>query len=251
MNDADRRRAAAWMASHGYPGYPPPPLLVARLSARWRTRLIWFGVTVVVATCVLATLFVVGFPDDDQVPIHVVAMAGIVVVAGVLHLLSLRMLGRNDRRIGPALHRRVTHSAPVDSRMLLGPTLSAYVVALHGAAVTISVGTLVLAATASDRVIAGCLTVVAAACGVLLWLEVATAVRRPALADDGFALWIDDALRVDDARDAARPGFVLFALVPLGTWLSTGLLKQVMLLAVPVVVAFAVVALAVRFRVQR
>lgn len=223
LTEREQTYAQRWLGRHGAAGREAPPLLAARLAARYRAG--WIEAVVVG----VALVFLLGHsswdlatrdwaeqargegtrqPADSGLAIFMIVYA--VMSVGVL--LALRYRRRADRRIGRALPHRVARSSAVDLRQLLGGWFLAAAAVIYGGALL--VGGLGLAFGSSpDQAEAAVFlvaTLVFGSFGVAILVDVA---RRPAVAEDEATLVDDHVLRREDGHRALTPFLVPFALV--------------------------------------
>lgn len=228
MYDAIGRSSRAWLNRHGLGGPDMPILLTQRLYARQQSqKYLW----VTTSAGVLGGLVIL------QTSSELARLAVLAVVVG--SILTVRQLTRHrrsaiEREVAAMLPRRVTHSAPLGTREVLGA-------GFLGAAALLYLGPalVILAAPGSGPAPGSMLTVLGliAALAVLDGAEVAAVVHRPALADDARSLAVDDALRTEDAR--------MVLTTPLPTLLMWWLLDLRVAATWPVLTSAALLALLV------
>jgi hypothetical protein len=204
-------RARRWLDRHGATDRPTTPLLRARLDARYQGEMLsWVLIGVaIVAYLVAATLSTEPRPGRTslyQVGFFYAAMA-LAVIAG------LWLQGRNERRIGQALIRRVAHPQAVSVGAVVGRWFVVATVVTVGAGVLVGVAAEVGAADPEDR---GVGLILLAAVGVFALIGLVGlvhVVRRPAIAEDEQSLGDDLLLRREDALRVVLPYPALLALI--------------------------------------
>jgi hypothetical protein len=178
----------------------------ARRAVRQRARL---AAHVMLALFILAVALT--YKENRKTASHglvvlTLIVVGLVVAQSLLHW----WVRRTDRRLGAGLPRRVTHSARLGWRTVLGVPRAAFaLVALAGAVV------LALCALASPdgstRYAGVVLLIGSGGVALAMLVQLRHVLTRPVVADDEASLDADLVMRVEDARDAAAPN-VLWAL---------------------------------------
>jgi hypothetical protein len=202
----ESRRARRWLDRHGAADRPTTPLLRARLEARHRSEtLSWVlaGVVMAVAVALAVVDELSPAPRSERAWLFQVGLFYVAIALGAVGGLVIQ--GRDERRIGAALTRRVAHAQAVRVGTVVGRWF------LVTTAVTVGggllAGLLVAAGAADprDRELGFTMLAAVGAFALIGLVGLVHVVRRPAVADDEQSLGDDLLLRREDALRAVAP----------------------------------------------
>src|SRR5690606_38099170 len=174
-----RERGRRWLDRHGAVDRDVTPLLRARLDARRRGEVVTLVLIVAVSGAYLLVAALSGEPTTVRTSLYHVAVFQSAVALAVI--VGLWVQGRNERRVGQALTRRVAHPQAVRVRVVVGRWFVAAAIVAFGAGALAGLVAVMGAGDPEDR---GFGLVLLGAVGAFALIGLAgliQVVRRPAI----------------------------------------------------------------------